>query len=213
LATTTGAEGISASRIMLRSAACWVAEMARISSARPMARSRPVICSVEGTGRSRPADGGGAESGSSAPGLARRRALNSCCVISPWSRSARMVAKREITLASPPANLPMAGPVMGAAAPGAGTAGRGAGDTTAGGRPNRADVLGAAETLGATPPGPPLSAPGTPPLSSSDRLTLAIWDAGRVEMLFQTTNCTDSSGRMASTASYISRALVIWPVF
>ena len=46
LATTTGAEGISASRIMLRSAACWVTEMARISSARPMARASSTVSVV-----------------------------------------------------------------------------------------------------------------------------------------------------------------------
>ena len=54
---------------------------------------------------------------------------------------------------------------------------------------------------------------GTPPLSSRDKLTLAICEAGRVVSLFQTTNWWESSGRSANMASYICRALVNCPVF
>ena len=51
-----------------------------------------------------------------------------------------------------------------------------------------------------------------PPLSRRARLTLAISATGRVETSFQITMRWESLGRMASTASYISRALVVWPV-
>ena len=83
LAITTGAEGINASRIMLRSAECCETEIARNSSARPIALKRPEICSGDGTGRSSPAAGGGEVSGSKAPMFVRRRPANSPWVINP----------------------------------------------------------------------------------------------------------------------------------
>ena len=72
-ARRVGASGNSASRIMVRSAACSSGVIAPFGSAWPMARSRPAICRASGTGRSRPASGGGAVLGSRAPRLALRR--------------------------------------------------------------------------------------------------------------------------------------------
>ena len=52
-----------------------------------------------------------------------------------------------------------------------------------------------------------------PPVSRSERFTLATCEAGRVVNVFHTTNCSLSSGRMAKTASYISRERTNCPVF
>ena len=72
---------------------------------------------------------------------------------------------------------------------------------------------GAMAVMPCCPAAPFSMPPSTPPLSIRDKLTLAISDMGRVEMLFQITNCSVSAGRMARMAWYMARALVVWPVF
>ena len=211
LATTTGAAGTRASRIIERSEACWEIVMARISRARPMALSRPATCSVVGNGRSSPAAGGGEINGTRAPTLAWRRVRYSSSVISPWSRSAIMVLKRDTMLASAPANLVIDDAGV--------TADTGAEAGGGGVRAVNADAEGALEIpdeawAGSWRPAAPLSMEaGTPPLSRRARLTLAISDMGFGAKLVHTTICFDCSGRMARMASYISRAFRTWPVF
>jgi len=123
-----------------------------------------------------------------------------------------MVENREITFWSPPGDESLV--VCGM--PGVAMACCGWADAMGGGAPNEvagACPVGDAETVAGAPGNPAGACPrrtalGTWPESGSDRLTLAICEAGRVARLFHTTNCCDSSGRRAHTASYIWRGFV-----
>ena len=80
LATTTGAAGTRASRIIERSEACWEIVMARISRARPMALSRKRHLARWwgfGLGRARPLEAA-RSTATRAPTLAWRRVRYSC---------------------------------------------------------------------------------------------------------------------------------------
>ena len=126
-----------------------------------------------------------------------------------------MVLNRDTILASPVASMGTAGAVVVT-----GVASRlpsmavplGAPDTTGREAGGGAGATGrSSRACGPVGPRPMLAS--TPPLSRRARLTLAISATGRVETSFQITMRWESLGRMASTASYISRALVVWPVF
>lgn len=127
-----------------------------------------------------------------------------------------MVANRETMLPSPPLNVAI---VIGSAIAPAPDVGADA-ICVGADRPSMTLPLGApitppepgsgtVETPGIVPGADAAIACPVPPLSSSERLTLATCEAGRVVRLLQVTNCSLSSGRSANTASYISRALVI----
>ena len=136
-----------------------------------------------------------------------RRWRYSSWVINPWSRSALSVANLDMTLASAPWNPPISD----------GDSDRmlllmldgllicGVEATSVLERPSITSPCGAAPT-GTFEDIELIAAFAVPPVSRRDRFTLATWDAGRVFNSFQTTNCSLSSGRIARTASYISRA-------
>ena len=127
------------------------------------------------------------------------------------------MVKRDTMLASPPENFCTVSPdVVGAIDETAATCPAGLAA-----RPSIGSLVGAPATAAGVEVCCAIGLPGAPrvrslttaPLSSIDRLTLAISLMGRVWVLFQTTICSESFGRMARIASYISRALVTCPVF